>query len=224
MASDDLIDRLAADLRPVRPRTRGRDLALIALVCLAELAAFFLMPMMRDHMPGVMPMPMPAARMPVGEPSFWWKLAGLLLIAGVSGAAAVWSFRPPGTPRRVVPFLAALVACVFAAGWVIDAAHGVPGALLARLDWRNGLGCAIKMAVLAVPPMIGMGVLMRRGAAIDAAATAIVAGLAAAAWGAFVFVFACPSNDPFYIAVWYTVGCGTVTLAARIVLPRVTAW
>ncbi len=57
-----------------------------------------------------------------------------------------------------------------------------------------------QMAILALPPMIGMGMLMRRGAAIDAAATAVMAGLAAA-WGAFVFVFACPSNDPLYIAV-----------------------
>ncbi len=226
MASDDLIDRLAAGLRPVRPRSRGQDLAVIAIVCLAELTLFFLLPMMRDRMPGLtpMPMPMPMAQMPIGQPSFWWKLVGLLLIATVSGAAAIRSFRPPGTPRRALGLLAALVAGVFAAGWAVDAAHGGTGHLLARLDWRNGLGCAAKMAFLAIPPMIGMAVLMRRGAATDAAATAVVAGLAAAAWGAFVFVFACPSNDPFYIAVWYTVGCGGVTLAARLLLPRLTRW
>ena len=222
MASEDLIDRLASDLRPVRPATGRRDLVVIALVCLAELAAFFLSWPMRDRMPGMMPVPLPA--MPIGQPSFWWKLVGLLLIATVSGAAAIRSFRPPATPRRALPALVGLVACVFATGWAIDAAHGGGAHLLARLDWRNGLGCTFKMAMLAIPPMIGMGVLMRRGAATDAAVTSVVAGLAAAAWGAFVFVFACPSNDPFYIAVWYTLGCGIVTLVARLVFPRLAAW
>ena len=222
MANEDLIDRLAAELRPVRAASRGRDLAVIAAVCLAELAAFFMTSAMRDDMPGMMPVAL--HDMPAGQMSFWWKLVGLLAIAGVSGVAAIRSFRPSGAPRRAFPALAVLIACVFAAGWAIDAAGGVPGHLLARLDWRNGVGCTIKMAMLAVPPMIGMAVLMRRGAATDAAATATVAGLAAAAWGAFVFVFACPSNDPLYIAVWYSVGCGIVTLAARVVFPRIAAW
>jgi Negative regulator of sigma F len=40
--------------------------------------------------------------------------------------------------------------------------------------------------------------LIRRGASTDRAGTALAAGLASAAWGAFVFVFACPSDDPLY--------------------------
>lgn len=222
MTHDDLIDRLATDLPAVRARSRGRDLAAIALVCAAELALFFLAAPMRDHMLGMMPMPL--RHMPMDQPSFWWKLCVLLPIAALGGAAAVASFRPPATPRRALAALAVLVAVSLAAGWAIDAAHAGAGHLLARLDWRNGLGCASKMTMLSMPPLVGLALLMRRGAAIDAAATATVAGLAAAAWGAFVFAFACPSNDPFYIAVWYTVGCGGVTLAARLVLPRLTRW
>ncbi len=222
MTNENLIDRLAADLSPVRPRTRTRDAVVIALVCAVELVAFFLVAALGDQMPGMMPMPL--QHMPIAQPSFWWKLACLLPIACVSGAAAIASLRPPAAPRRALPALAALIAASLAAGWAIDAAHGGAGPLLARLDWRNGLGCAAKMAMLSVPPLVGLGLLMRRGAATDAAATATLAGLAAAAWGAFVFVFACPSNDPFYIAVWYTLGCGAVTLAARIVFPRLTRW
>jgi hypothetical protein len=66
--------------------------------------------------------------------------------------------------------------------------------------------------------------LMRRGAPTDTRGTSLLVGLAAAAWGAFVFVFACPFNDPLYIAVWYSVGCGTVTLLSRFVLPRLAHW
>jgi hypothetical protein len=65
---------------------------------------------------------------------------------------------------------------------------------------------------------------MRRGAPTDTAGTSLAVGIAAAAWGAFVFVFACPFDDPLYIAVWYTVGCGLVTILARLLLPRLVRW
>jgi hypothetical protein len=45
-----------------------------------------------------------------------------------------------------------------------------------------------------------------------------------AAWGTFVFIFACPSDDPLYIAVWYTIGCGIVTVFARLTLLRLSRW
>jgi hypothetical protein len=65
---------------------------------------------------------------------------------------------------------------------------------------------------------------MRHGAPTDTKGTALLIGLAAAAWGAFVFVFACPFDDPLYIVVWYSVGCGIVTVLSRIILPRFSRW
>ena len=56
------------------------------------------------------------------------------------------------------------------------------------------------------------------------ARTSLTAGIAAAAWGAFVFVFACPYDDPLYIVVWYGVGCALVALLSRAVLPWLTRW
>jgi hypothetical protein len=49
---------------------------------------------------------------------------------------------------------------------------------------------------LSIPPAVALGVLVRGGAPTDRAGTAFAAGLSSAAWGAFVFVFACPSDDP----------------------------
>jgi hypothetical protein len=37
-------------------------------------------------------------------------------------------------------------------------------------------------------------------------------------------VFACPFDDPLYIAVWYALGCGLVAGFTRLVLPRLTRW
>ena len=67
-------------------------------------------------------------------------------------------------------------------------------------------------------------VLIRRGAPTDRAGTALAAGLSSAAWGAFVFVSACPSDDPLYIAVWYTLGCSIVTILGRTIRIRLSRW
>jgi hypothetical protein len=166
----------------------------------------------------------PNMSMAMHLPSFWWKLASLGLIALVSGTVAIVSLDPVRSPRRGLRWIVALIAVCLAIGWILDVSRDGFSALLSRLDWPNGLHCLEKIAILSVPAVIGLGLLMRRGAPTDRGGTALAAGLAAAAWGAFVFVFACPFDDPFYVAVWYSLGCGAVTLFARFVLPPLTRW
>ncbi|WP_264815971.1 DUF1109 domain-containing protein, partial [Acidomonas methanolica] len=62
------------------------------------------------------------------------------------------------------------------------------------------------------------------GAPVDARGTAWAVGVTAAAFGALAFALACPFDDPLYLAVWYSVACGVVTLATRLILPILTRW
>ncbi len=212
MANDPLIDRLARDLKPVRRRTAGRDAALLSL-CLVELALFLGLGPTRPDMPVAME-----------QPSFWWKLGSVGLIALVGAVVAVLSFDPVRSPRRGLRWLAALIVLCLAGGWVVDAARDGWPALAARVNWHDGVQCASKIVALSVPAMLGLGLLMRRGAPTDGGGAALASGIAAGAWGAFVFVFACPYDDPLYIALWYAVGCGFVTAFGRLMLPRLTRW
>jgi hypothetical protein len=213
MSIDPLIDRLASELKPVRRRTAWSDALALLVLCAIELGLFVVMGMARSDMPMAMHLP-----------SFWWKLGSLGLIGLVSGTVAIMSLDPVRSPRRGLRWIVALIALCLASGWLLDASRDGFSTLIDRLDWRNGLQCVYEMAVLSVPAVIGLGLLMRRGAPTDRAGTALAAGLAAAAWGAFVFVFACPFDDPLYVAVWYSIGCGVVTLFARFTLPRLTRW
>jgi hypothetical protein len=213
MRTDVLIDRLISELKPVRRRTALRDAIVLVVLCAVELGLFLALGLMRPDMPMAMHLP-----------SFWWKLASLGLIALVSGTVAIVSLDPVRSPRRGLRWTAALIVVCLAIGWILDASRDGYSVLLARLDWPSGLQCLYKMVVLSVPAVIGLGLLMRRGAPTNGGGTALAAGLAAAAWGAFVFVFTCPFDDPFYVAVWYSLGCGTVTLFARFTLPRLTRW
>ena len=213
MANDPLIDRLARDLKPVPRRTAGKDAALFGLLCVVEMALFLSLGATRPDMPVAME-----------QPSFWWKLGSVGLIALVGAAVAVVSFDPVRSPRRGLRWLAAIIALCLAAGWIVDASRDGWPALAARVDWHNGMRCASKIVALSVPAMLGLGLLMRHGAPTDSGGTALASGIAAAAWGAFVFVFACPYDDPLYIALWYAVGCGFVTALGRLVLPPLTRW
>jgi hypothetical protein len=213
MRTDSLVDRLSQDLRPVRRRSIALEALLLLLLGVLEVAAFLGMGFMRPDMPAAME-----------APSFWWKLASMGLIAVLGAGVAILSIDPARSPRRGLRWILICIIAILASGWLIDAAGNGLADLLRRLDWSSGLQCVWKMVTLSIPPAIALSMLVRRGAPTDRSGTALAAALSSAAWGAFVFVFACPSDDPLYIAVWYTVGCSIVTIVGRAILIRITRW
>lgn len=213
MTFDSLVDRLSRDLKPVRARRLSREVCIIGAVCITEMIVFFALGAALPDMP-----------MRMHQPTFWWRLASLGLIATISGVPAILSFSPTYSPRRNLRWIFIIIGIFLVAGLCISAGRNDAGSLARRIDWTNGIQCAGKMIALSVPPVLGLGVLMRRGAPIDRNGTAFLVGIAGAAWGAFVFVFACPFNDPLYIAVWYSLGCGAVILVSRAILPRLSRW
>jgi hypothetical protein len=213
MRTDSLVDRLSQNLRPVRRRSVRREALLLLLLGVVEVAAFLGMGFMRPDMPVAME-----------APSFWWKLTSMGLIAVLGASVAILSADPVRSPRRGLRWILVCVVVIFASGWLIDAAGNGLADLVRRLAWTQGLQCVWKMVVLSIPAAVVLGGLVRRGAPTDRSGTALAAGLSSAAWGAFVFVFACPSDDPLYIAVWYTVGCSIVTLLGRAILMRLSRW
>jgi hypothetical protein len=213
MRTDSLVDKLSQELRPVRRRSVAREALLLLLLAVLEIAAFLGMGFMRPDMPAAME-----------APSFWWKLTSMGLIAALGAGVAILSADPVRSPRRGLRWILICLVVIFASGWLIDASGNGLADLVRRLDWQHGLQCVWKMVALSIPPAVALGVLIRRGAPTDRGGTALAAGLSSAAWGAFVFVFACPSDDPLYIAVWYTAGCSIVTILVRTILMRLSRW
>lgn len=213
MRLEALIDQLSEELAPVRPRRLWVDVSIMALIAVIELALLFAVGFAHLEMRRLMT-----------QPSLGWRIASLGVISLVSGFVAIRSSDPAYSVERPLRWLALIIAICLACGVVLG---GVPvgmASIVHRLNWTSGVQCASKIVLLSIPPLIGLGVLGCRGAPTDLRRTALLIGLAAAGWGAFVFVFACPFNDPLYILVWYGLGCGIVTLAARLVLPRLARW
>lgn len=213
MPTEQLIDNLIGELTPVRPRKAWKDGAVIAALCVAEVAAYVGMGHVRPDMPAAM-----------HEPSMWWKFGSLAALALVAIFTAIRSFDPISGTARGLRLAAAVAAGALVVGWGIDATAAHPASLAQRLDWRAGVDCVIAVLLLATPPALALGLLMRKGAPSNHSGSALASGLASAAIGALVFVFQCPHNDPLYIAVWYGVAMLLVTGAVRLILPPLTRW
>lgn len=217
MQTDMLIDQLVAGLEPVRPRSRLREAALLVGLVILEVPLFMLLSDLRPDMPQAMT-----------TPAFWWKSGSFAVIALLAGAAMLISLDPATTtPRRMAGWwrgLAVFAPAALALGWLIDAGGAGRTALLARLEWRDGLDCLANIAVLTLPLVLAFGLLMRRGAPAQPARTSAAAGLAAAAAGAVIFALYCPHDDPLYVAVWYGGAVLAVAGIARVVLPRLVRW
>jgi hypothetical protein len=217
MQTESLIDHLVADLDPVRPRSRMREALLLAGLVLAEVLLFVTLRDLRPDMPDAM-----------ATPAFWWKSGSFALIAIVAAAAMLTSLDPATTtPPRLAGLrrgLAILAPVLLALGWLIDAGDAGRAALIDRLVWRDGVDCLANIALLTLPLVLAFGILMRRGAPTQPERTAAAAGLAAAGFGAFVFAFHCPHDDPLYVAVWYGGAVVAVSGLARLVMPRLARW
>jgi hypothetical protein len=213
MLNDALIDTLVDDLRPVpRPRFGPQIVVLLALAAV-ELAGFLALGTMRPDMDAA-----------IGRAAFWWKMAGLGVLALIGVNVALRSFSPVSSPRNGLRRWALVLAAIVFVGTVINVAgQGLDG-LAGRLMWRMGVECLTVMTVLSLPPVLALGYMMRRGAPTDLRASAAAVGVAAAAWGAFIFAFHCPSDDPFYIVFWYALSCAAITLVTRAILPLTSRW
>ncbi len=213
MKLESLIDELTEDLTPVKPRRFWADLLVLALIAAVELALLFALGIAHLDLERL-----------ATQPTMGWRLVSLGVIALMSGFLAVRSFDPVYSAKDALRWLAVIVALCLAYGLIVDGPPAGTASLLQRLDWRSGIQCASKIVLLSLPPLAALALLCRRGAPTDLRRTPLLSGLAAAAWGAFVFVFACPFNDPLYIVVWYGIACGLVTLAARVMMPRLARW
>jgi hypothetical protein len=209
MSHDALIDGLSAGLAPVRRRSVARETIILFALGAAQLALFLGIGLMRPDMGQA-----------IDAPFMWWKLGSLALLVAISVTTAIRSLSPTVSPRRGLTLTFAVAAVALMVGMLAEPGFTSQAGLAERIEPLHGMGCALAIIILSLPMAGLMGMLMRRGAPVNPKGSALAIGLAAGSWGAFVFAFCCPANDPFYVAVWYALGCTVVAAAARWLLPR----
>jgi hypothetical protein len=189
--TDQLIDRLVAECSPVRrlfdPRRRGAWWVALALVCVGLGVSYF---GIRSDLPGAMTFLPFLIRIGLLVATMWLSVVTALQLSVPGADQRAWTRWWP------LLFLGALVA-VTGAELVMMAVVGDAGAPL--YGWR----CVRKLTFVGVLPALGAIVLIRRGAPLDPAWTALLGLVAAGAAGALTSEIACPVRFPMHVMLWH---------------------
>ena len=211
--SDQLIDRLCADLQPVRPGKVARRLAAGVGVGVLVSAALML----------VLLGPRPDMARASATAMFWIKAAYTLAFACVGFWAAERLARPAGEARRrtiwfVAPFA---VVAVLALAQLAAAPAPMRGPIILG---GSASVCPWFILLLSVPPLGGLVWAMRGLAPTRLRLAGAVAGLAAGGAGSFVYAMHCTERAAPFLATWYTLGVLAAGLVGVLLGPLVLRW
>ncbi|MGE0626175.1 MAG: NrsF family protein [Hyphomicrobiaceae bacterium] len=209
--TDDLIARLADDLKPVPAGALQRRLLLLVLLGLA--VAMPLMAMSLGFRPDL--------REATGTAMFWIK-SGYTAGLALAGIWAVEQLSRPGhrgnRPLRMVLILVAATALASIIDYALAPADARPNMLMGS----SALLCPFFIMALSVPFLVTGIAFMRRAAPTRLTVAGAAVGLAAGALGAWVYSFHCTEGGLPFLALWYSLGIAAVTaagaLAGRILL------
>jgi len=209
--SDDLIDRLTADLQPrrrVSPWVGRAMLAAIAVLTVAAVTGLF---GMRADFTGGRPHSVPLMSELV------------ILSAGCAIAAALTAMARPavGAFRSGWQWAAAALAVLPIAALVTAAGNATERALMLPPD---GPFCLVTGTLASFASIALLTLWLRRGAPTSPERAAWMIGISGGAIGALAIGFVCPVDAITHIGTWHAAIIVVAAVASRIVLPRFLRW
>ena len=154
---------------------------------------------------------------------FPFKFVVTLALAGT--AALAWrAVARPGTP--VAPAAALLLAApVLLSAGVVAELFAVPeGARMARLIGTNSAVCLTFIPLIGALPLAVLIAALRNGAPTRPTLAGAFCGLAAGGLAATFYAAHCTDDSPLFVAVWYTIAIGILTLAGTLAGRFVLRW
>lgn len=213
MNTDDLIEALARDARPVPAGRAARRIACCAALGLAATVAVVGLTLgYRPDLPGA-----------AGDPAFVMRQAYTLSIAGFS-AWLLLRLGQPGAPVRL-PLAGLAATLVLVLGAVILEQFALSGP--ARLDawlgqsWRS---CTVSVGLIGLTATPFLFIATRRLAPARPGLAGFAAGLVAGAVAASAFGLYCTESAVSFLASWYTLGILATAAAGAMVGRYLLRW
>ncbi|MBO9656298.1 NrsF family protein [Agrobacterium sp. SOY23] len=193
--TEDIIEQLAGDLKPVPVFSLERRLALAALPALAVSLLLMLVILgLRSDMNAA-----------VAEPGFWVKSAYNALLALAAFLAVRRLARPEGDGGGLLAWLV-VIFIAMAAIALIQLGFAVPGTYRTLILGSSALHCPFLIVAFALPLFLANFAVLRRSAPADPTLAGFAAGLAAGAAGAWVYSWFCTENGMAFVLIWYSLG------------------
>ncbi len=150
------------------------------------------------------------------------KLALVLLALVAAFGACVALARPvPSAAWRRLAWTALAVA---AAALAIELAVAPRESWGTRLVGTNAVVCLTTIPLLALAPLAGLLLAMRRAAPWSPTLAGAAAGLLAAAAGAAVYAFHCFDDSPLFVLTWYPLAAIPVIAVGALAGRRFLRW
>ncbi len=213
MNTEQLIEQLAGDMRPVGRRARARRLALgIVMGGVAPLAfvtlALGIRPDLRVAMHGF---------------AFWMKWTYTISLGLVAVAITARLARPE--PVRLARFWpATLPFVVLALVGIAEMARVSRGDWLAMWLGESWRVCPWLVLGLSAPIFAGLLWSFQRLAPTRLRAAGAAAGLTAGAWAATLYCLHCPEVSAIFVLTWYTLGIALAAGVGALLGPRLLRW
>ncbi|PWC31925.1 DUF1109 domain-containing protein [Azospirillum sp. TSO22-1] len=194
-ATDDLIDGLVSDLRPVAPFSAVGTVTLgLGGGVLAATAVMIAGLGVRADLATAM-----------GTAAHWIKLLYTLAL-GVCAATAMNRLARPGGSAPLAWAVAAAVFATVAGLAALQLAEAPPEARRPLVMGASADKCPWLILVLSLPIFAGAVWAMRRLAPTRLTVAGLAVGLAAGGLGACVYAFHCDETAIPFLALWYTLG------------------
>jgi hypothetical protein len=139
---------------------------------------------------------------------------------------AAWSLDAVARPLRREKRLRilALAPMLLTLAVLTQLASSPAASWLALLVGRNAGRCVAVIPLLSALPACCVMLALKRGAPANPALAGAVAGLAAGGLGASLYAVFCPIDNPLFVATWYSLAVGLVTLACACLGRRWLRW
>lgn len=213
MNTDELIARLARDVRPVRRAAIGRRLA-AGLMCGALVSAGYM-----AFALGVRP----DIGTAIGGFSFWMKWAYTISLSVAALAMTIQLARPNSDRLRWIWVIAIPVLLLSGVG-VVELIRTPRGEWLAMWLGESWMYCPWRVLTLAMPIFAGLLWSFRRLAPTRLRAAGAAAGLAAGAFAATVYCLHCPEVSALFVLTWYSLGIFLAAGLGALLGPRLLRW
>lgn len=216
MASENsknpLIDRLVADLAPVRPMRMREGLgSALAMAAVTVLASAVLFGLRGDLMSGAL------------DPVYILSLGLTLMLAIASAVAVVQMGRPQvGGRSSGWAWAAAMAALLPLASLITNIQfYAETGATAIS---GGGIHCVYRGIVLSLAMSAVLTLWLRRGAPTSPTRAGWLTGIAAGSIGIFAVALGCDANDIGHIGFWHGLSVIGSALLGRLIVPPLVRW
>ena len=211
MKTDELIRAIAADDKRASPLARFLYVALAAALVLAAILFAIALG------------PRPDIAAVALDPRFLLKFAVTLLLAATALALALRLARP-GAETGYAWLVLAAAPALLAFGVLVELATMPAATWGTRLIGTNWFYCLTYVPLLSLPLLAAALIGLRHGAPTRPALAGAVAGLLAGGLGAALYAAHCTDDSPLFVATWYTLAIGGVTILGSLIGRRVLRW